>query len=412
MSTVRPLLLTARDAGGAGTATRRVHDALQTVGVDSRMLVRRKSTDDPTIVGPKGRSGKVLARLRPHLDSLPLSLYDPSPEFSLSWLPDRLDCRIAALDPDLLQLNWVAGGFMDTGAIDEFDRPLVWRLPDMWPLTGGCHYADGCTRYRDGCGNCPQLDSDHAIDPSSVTLGRKKRAVERADITVVATSSWLASCARESAIFEDCPVEIIPNALDTARFKPRDQSVARDLFGLPPDTPLVLFGSVGPLSNDRKGYDLLRDAIEQVSTRSDQAPELIVFGASEPVDPPDFGLPTHYTGYLDDEESLALLYAAADVMVVPSRYEGFGQTVTEAMACGTPVVAFDATGPSDTVLHEETGYLAAPYDPTDLARGIEWVLADPKRRETLGQAARNRAVEHYSLDVVGEQYRHLYSSLV
>jgi glycosyltransferase involved in cell wall biosynthesis len=55
-----------------------------------------------------------------------------------------------------------------------------------------------------------------------------------------------------------------------------------------------------------------------------------------------------------------MLYSAADAMVVPSCYEGFGQTVSESLACGTPVVAFDATGPGGIVDHMETGWLAAP----------------------------------------------------
>jgi len=222
----------------------------------------------------------------------------------------------------------------------------------------------------------------------------------------------LASCAEESSILGDCDVEIIPNGLDTDTFRPVDQSVGRELFGLPTDVPLILFGSVGPLSNDRKGYDLLRDGLDQFGPVDGPEPELVVFGTSEPASPPDFGRPTHYTGYLGDEESLAVLYAAADVMVVPSRYEGFGQTVSEAMACGTPVVAFDATGPSDIVVDRETGYLAAPYDPADLAIGIGWVLDDEARLQRLSEQARDRAVTKYHYTDVARQYRDLYESLV
>ena len=412
MTFVRPLLLTASDSGGAGNATRRIHEGLRAIDVPSRILVRQKSTDDPTILGPNSKVGTVLSQIRPILDRLALSPYDAASEFSINWLPDRIDRRVEQLDPDLVHLNWVAGGYMGAGAVDDFNRPVVWRLPDMWPLTGGCHYADECTRYHDDCGKCPKLNSTRSVDPSRVTLRRKRQAVERADVTAVATSSWLASCAEESSILGDCDVEIIPNGLDTDTFRPVDQSVGRELFGLPTDVPLILFGSVGPLSNDRKGYDLLRDGLDQFGPVDGPEPELVVFGTSEPASPPDFGRPTHYTGYLGDEESLAVLYAAADVMVVPSRYEGFGQTVSEAMACGTPVVAFDATGPSDIVVDRETGYLADPYDPADVAAGIEWVLDDEGRLERLSEQARDRAVERYHFTDVARQYRDLYESLV
>lgn len=412
MTSVDPLLLTERDSGGAGTAARRIHRGLRAIGVDSKMLVRRKSSDDPTVLGPETKGSKALARLRPLVDGFPLSWYDAASEFSLSWLPDRLGPRIEAVDPDVVHLNWVAGGFMGPERISSLDRPIVWRLPDMWPMTGGCHYTNGCARYQSSCGACPKLQSTSEWDPSRITLGRKRRAVARSDVTVVATTSWLAEHARSSSIFEGCPVQVIPNGLDTSVYKPFDQHIGRDLFELPEEKPLVLFGSVGPLSNERKGFDLLRDALRQLAAEFDTDAELVVFGTRRPESEPEFGLPTHYTGYVNDDESLSLLYSAADVMVVPSRYEGFGQTVTEAMACGTPVAAFDASGPADTVVHHETGYLADSYDPVDLAAGIHWLLSETAVDDSLGTKARARTVEKYDYLDIATQYRELYEGLV
>lgn len=411
MTDLQPLLLNATDSGGAANATKRIHAGLRSIGVDSQMLVRRKASDDQTILAPRNNLTKVVSRLRPVLDSLPLSLYDDVTEFSLDWAPDLLHRRVRRLDPDVVHLNWVAGGYMSVGSLDKFDRPLVWRLPDMWPLTGGCHYSDGCTRYQESCGQCPKLGSDRSWDVTRLTLQRKKRALDSADLTVVATSSWLASCAAESTLFEDTRIETIPNGLDTDRFRPVDPTVGRELFDLPTEKPLILFGSVSPLSNDRKGFDLLDGALSELSSADVGDAELVIFGATRPDDPPEFDFPIHYTGYLGDEQSLSLLYSAVDAMVVPSRYEGFGQTVTEAMACGTPVVAFDATGPADTVVHEETGYLAKPYDSGDLAAGIEWVLEDSERKRTLGSQARTRAVNQYHTTSVADQYLQLYREL-
>jgi len=412
MTGLRPLLLNAKDTGGAANATRRIHEGLREIGIDSRMLVDRKSTRDPTINGRRSRPGKAIARLRPIVDDLPLRLYGGDPSFSLGLLPERLSERIDRLDPDVLHLNWMTGGFMDISTLAALDRPIVWRFPDMWRMTGGCHYTDGCTGYHDSCGECPKLESDRERDLSRLTMWRKKRALEDVDVTVVATTPWLADHAESSALFGDSRIEVIPNGLDTSVFHPAEDSVGRDLFNLPAEAPLVLFGSVGPLSDPRKGYDLLRDALAELETDGDRSPELVIFGTPEPEDPPDFGFPTHYAGYLNDEQSLALLYSAADVMVVPSRYEAFGQTVTEAMACGTPVVAFDGSGPADTVVHEETGYLATAHDPSDLAGGIAWTLAEDSRTNRLGESARERAVSNYHLTDIARRYRDLYQELV
>ena len=120
---------------------------------------------------------------------------------------------------------------------------------------------------------------------------------------------------------------------------------------------------------------------------------------------------THWLGYLDDEGCIDA-YNAADVVVVPSRQDNSPQTATEALACGTPVVAFRVSGLPDFVTHQVTGYLADPEDPIDLAHGIIWALADDQRRSALSQAARARAVDLWSPSVVARQYIDVYAEVI
>lgn len=376
------------------------------------MLVQEKAGDDPTIIGPESKLRRAYGLVRPQVDMLPLKLYGRDGKFAVGWLPDDVNRQIRRVDPDVVHLNWMGRGFVNFRSIGDIDRPIVWRLPDMMAFTGGCLYADGCRKYTDSCGGCPQLGSRCERDLSRWTWNRKNESWADLDLTVVTPSTWLAERARESSLFGDRRVEVIPNALDTDVYKPADRETARDRFNLPREKKLVLFGAVDPVSDDRKGFDLLREALYDLREAYDgDDVELIVFGASEPEDPPDLGFPTRYTGFLHDDESLALLYSAADVMVVPSRYEGFGQTASESLACGTPVVAFDATGPRDIVEHEECGYLAEPYDPDDLARGIEWTLAE-HRAASLSEGAREKAVSAYRQHAVAREYRDLYRDVV
>ncbi|TKX50171.1 glycosyltransferase [Halorubrum sp. ASP121] len=403
-------LLYAYDSGGAGTATKRIYQGLRKIGVDANMLVDHKQGDDPLIHGPESTLRKAYSMARPFIDRFPLRLYGGSDGvFSPNWLPEDVNNRIDRLDPDVIHLNWVGGGFLTPSTISSFDRPVVWRFPDMWPMTGGCHYARSCEGYKKSCGTCPELGSTSAWDLSRLTMARKSRAFSNTDITVVAPSNWLAECARESSLFQDSHIEVIPNGLDTDVFYPWDMKTARSTFQLNQEETIVLFGSVNATSDPRKGFDLLDNALNDIESENLR---LVVFGSSEPTDPPDLNYPTTYTGYLHDNQSLAFLYSAADVMVVPSRYEGFGQTVSESMACGTPVVAFDATGPSDSVDHRKNGYLAEPYDPKDLARGINWVLEDQKRRSDLSKQARMKAKEEFSLEVAANRYKKVYKSII
>lgn len=406
-------LLNTYDHGGAGTATRRIHSGLRRIGVDSKMVVQIKDGDEWHVIGPRSRWREAYSMARVVTDPLPLTLHGGAEtEFSVGWMPDDIPRQVARLDPAVVHLNWMGDGFINVKSIGEFEVPIVWRLPDMWAFTGGCHYAGECDRFTDACGNCPKLDSERSWDVSRWTWRRKSKSWTEADITVVAPSTWLADRARESSLFGDRRIEVIPNGLDTNIYRPQEGRSGRELFDLPEESRIVLFGAQAT-SDPRKGFSYLSEALDRLQTSGEYDDvELVVFGSSEPESPPELGFPIHYTGYLSDDQSLSLLYDSADVMVVPSRYEGFGQTVTEAMACGTPVVAFDTSGPSDTVVHEETGYLAEPFDPADLARGISRILDDADRRDELGQNARKRAVDHYAIEAVAERYRDLYKDVV
>lgn len=139
---------------------------------------------------------------------------------------------------------------------------------------------------------------------------------------------------------------------------------------------------------------------------------LVVFGQVAPRHSLDLGFPIHYTGHLFDDLSLRAVYSAADVMVVPSRQEAFGQTASEAHACGTPVVAFNTSGLADIVSHEITGYLASPFDTEDLAQGIMWTLSDSQRLSRLRANSRERAVNLFTYALVAEQHRQVYSQVL
>ncbi|WDN89043.1 hypothetical protein BuS5_02011 [Desulfosarcina sp. BuS5] len=135
---------------------------------------------------------------------------------------------------------------------------------------------------------------------------------------------------------------------------------------------------------------------------------MIVFGDREPENPTDFGLPVHYLGCLHDDIGIALLYAAADVMVAPSRQDNLPNTVIESLACGTPVIAFDICGMPDMIDHKLNGYLAKPFNTSALASGINWVLSDNSRHKDLCIKAGEKAVACFDIKKVARRYAELY----
>jgi glycosyltransferase involved in cell wall biosynthesis len=410
------LILNAFDIqGGAAIATYRLHRGLRSIGVNSHLLVQGKKTDDSSVIGPATKWQKVLAILRPYLDGVAAYFYSKRQKvlFSSAWLPDKLESKVVKLKPDIIHLFWVNGGFLRIETLKKFKQPIVWTLHDMWPFTGGCHYDDECGKFQQSCGNCPVLHSEYERDLSRRIWERKQKSWEGLPIVVVATSHWLADMARSSSLFKDQRVEVIPNGIDTERYKPGNKEAARAVYNLPQDKYLILFSAFSATSDKRKGNQFLVQALAQMSLAGwGSKAELVIIGASRPENPPDMGMTVHYMGHMHDEISQVLLYSAADVVVAPSMQENLSNTVMESLACGTPVVAFDIGGMPDMIDHQTNGYLATPFESNDLAAGMMWVLENEGRREMLSQRARQTVEERYTLKTVANRYLVLYQSIL
>ena len=400
--------------GGAAKAAHRLHKSSIERGIDSQMLVLDKLSDDYTVIGSSSKLGKGWGKIRPTLDMLPLELYRQRERvpYSLQWLPSKVHKLIEKHDPDIINLHWI-GGYFPVEAIAKFNRPIVWTLHDMWPFTGGCHYSQECDRYIDSCGKCPILQSNQDYDLSRWLWQRKAKAWQKINLTIVTPSKWMAECARASSLFRDLRIEVISNGLDLKRYKPVDRQLAKDWLGLPQDKQIILFGALSATSDRRKGFHLLLPALQKLKDYYDKDRiELVVFGSSQPSTPLNFGFKVHYLGKLNDDVSLALLYAAADVFVAASVQDNLPNTVVEALACGTPCAAFAIGGMPELIDREQNGYLATAYDPKDLATGIAWILEDIPRWRYLSKCAVAKVRQEFTVDRQAERYHKLYEEIL
>lgn len=409
------MLNTFDGGGGAARSAYRLHQGLVRSGVASRFVSQYNKRADPAIVCGTSRVEKVIALLRPLADMVPMKLYrkrDRRQPFSTAYVPVAQRVRDAVADADVLHLHWVVHGFINIPFLRQARRPIVWTLHDSWAFTGGCHLPAGCRRYQQKCGSCPQLGSETEADLTRLNWQRKLRAWRDVDMTIVTPSNWLAECARSSSLFAGRRVEVIPNGIDTDVFKPMDRATCRRILNLPDDKHLILFGAMGATSDENKGFELLRQAIATLPQHVfGRKCMLVVFGAQR-FDLPDLNMEVRFMGTLTDDIALSVLYAAADVMVVPSRQENLPNTLMEAMACGTPAVAFRTGGIPDLIEHQLSGYLAEPFDIADLARGIAWTLEQCGSDSGLGTHCRQKVEREFALDVVTASYVKLYSELL
>jgi glycosyltransferase involved in cell wall biosynthesis len=408
------LVSTSDIEGGAARAAYRLHKGLRATGVDSYMLVQDKIGSDPCVLGPKRKIDKGLSSLRPTLDLLPLYLIGKADKrISPAWAPDRLHRRIDDINPDLINLHWFNKGYMQIGTVSKLPTPLVWTLHDMWPFTGGCHYDLGCGRYTERCGACPQLESRKELDLTRWIWRRKERAWHQAEFTIVCPSRWLAECARRSSLLAHHRIEVIPNGLDVARFKPSDRGQARNWLGLPTDKKLLLFSAVSAITNFHKGFPDFKQATGVLAEKGwGDNVEIVILGSSEQQQAFDLPFRTHFMGYLHDSLSLSLVYGAVDVFVVSSVQDNLPNTVMEALACGTPCAGFSVGGIPEMIDHQENGYLVEDRSVDELAFGIHWILEDPQRWGKLTRAARDKALRCFDQEQQARRYLQLFEELM
>lgn len=379
------------------------------------MLCAIRRVSDPSVIelprrGPAGLRRSVASRL----EGFSAKCFEPKPlhPFNNGFVGAfSVESHPLVRQADLLQLYWVAAGFLSVSAIGQLLRlgkPVVWRLSDMWAFTGGCHYPIDCTRYREHCGSCPQLGRSWPYDVSRINHELKRHAYARAPLTIVTPSQLLANACRQSSLLPHARIENIPTGIDLTAFSPRPRAEARRHFNLPEHGKIVLFGARGGLSDPRKGGEFGLEAVRRLSNTQDVC--FAVFGAEEP-QLGDLGN-ARSLGMLRDEESLALAYSAADVYLSPCLQDNLPNTVLESIACGCPVVGFRDSGIEDAVRDNESGFLVERGDSAGLAEQCHRILTESALSERLRSSARQLAEREFDQDIQARRYLSLYRELL
>ena len=404
--------------GGAARAAYRLHTGLRRLGYDSSMYVVNRRSKDPHVTAfdaSMDGSSRIRRRFRRERITRDFARYRTSRPAGFEIFSDDRseygDDLVKHLPPcDVINLHWVAR-YVDYEAFFSAmpqRTPVVWRIADMNPITGGCHYDEGCGKYLDGCGACPQLGSDDTDDLSRQVWERKREifaGVESRRLHFVALNRWMASNLAKHPFLNRFPVTIIPNGLDTDMFAPRNRKFARETLGLPQDATIILFVASN-VQIRYKGFLRLTEALSGLKGQENLL--LLSVGTKSEL---DLGIPHAHLGHINDDRLLALIYNAADLFVVPSLQDNSPNTVLESMACGIPVVGFETGGVPDMVRHGTTGFLVPPGDVAALRTAILGLVGNVSKREEMAVDCRRIAVEEYSLALQARRYSELYKTL-
>lgn len=394
---MRVLHLNIHASGGSYEYAALLSSALAEQGIESRVLYKNSQRTEP---------GRVL------LDRVIRRAY-----VSLSIQPWHGTRRLLC-PPGPEELKGVDVVHLHTVA-DWFDVPrwletlpsrvgVVISVHDMWHVTGGCFLYRGCDRYRDSCAPCPILKSPFNWVLARDEHRRKLQAYRNCRAQFVANSFWLAELAGQSPIVKACGgVEVIPPGIDTTVFKLQDKNLCRKHLDLPLDAFVIVTGGASLTDTNKNVLWLL----EQLSRLPD-LDGVIVLAFGEGTLPVPDRLNVRFTGGIRERRDLARLLAAADVFVSASLMETYGLTLVEAMACGTPVVAFRVGGIPEAASDGQGAILSTGGDGPALIVAITKLRNSPQLRDSLGKLANETAHNRNAASSFAHAFAQLYRECV
>lgn len=416
---MKVLHINTMQTAGAALCAMRINNALIKEGIDSRMLFAEGESIPEGIVGAIAERDKSfwyshswLLRLKYLLAKLPLwSLEDKEKmEVELQRRNRKLERPLYLHGPsssykniahhplvewaDVIHLHWVANFIDYPTFFRDVQKPIVWTLHDLFPAVGALHFES--TFY-----SVPK--SLRTIDTYCRKVKRDSMMKAR-DLNVVAISAIMAETCRLSDVLQGFPVTLIHNGIDTETFRPYNKQTTRLKLGLPNDAKIFLF-SANSLDDDNKGLDRLVNALESLSMSNillvciGQCHSKMTFS--------DTLFPIKITGYVDSQKEMAEYYSASDFFIQCSYIESFGQTIVEAMACGTPIVSTKC-GVAPELIQPFNGILCDGFDSDSIASGIRQALSVNYDAATI----RQYILDHFRYDIIAKQYIELYQSVM
>ena len=396
---------TLRD-GGAAWCVFRLSKALAREGVESRVLIAEGEAMPEGVEGEiavKDRSiwntNRYLRSIKKRLSRLGWWLVDyEKMEKRFNKLNTAHVCSHQPLSQykniahhplvewaDVIHLHWVAG-FVDYPTFfEEVRKPVVWTLHDKYPAEGVQHYSSDYFPVP-----------EEMRDLDSLCRRIKRRGVEKAfNLNLVAVSATMLDVCRQSDVLRGFPVTLIHNGVDVDVYRPCDKQAARKELGLDREACIFLFSSYY-IHDRNKGLDRIVRALEQTKIPNKV---LVCVGKFLNELIPTSSFPIVIAGLLGSQSKMAGYYAAADYFVQCSYEESFGQTVIEAMSCGTPVVSTPC-GISPELIRPSNGVICKGFDSDAIAAGI----AEALKHRYDGDAIRQYISAHYSYDLIAKQY--------
>jgi len=393
---MKVLHISVNDFMGAGLSALRINDSLQKLGIDSKMLVMLKHSDNETVFQTGKCTYFFQAIINRFLYVLNLTFTDSSKCFKLSRknfsiysLPiSNLDLSEHPLvkEADIIHLHWINGFIDQPSFFEKVKKPMVWTLHDENLFYGIAHYESSVLNenFLERKYNDIKIESIKKIN----------------NLGIVFLSEYFFDKYSESERISNALKCIIYNSVDYRKYKPFNKNVAREEMGLNKDDIFILFIAYD-ITEQRKGLDKLIKALKVLNCNEIK---ILAIGKCDNF----IGDSKVITlGPINTPLEMSKAISSADIFVMPSLHEAFAQAPIEAMACGLPVVAFPVSGTKE-LINESNGIVCEGFTVDDLVSGIRIVLS----RQYDNFAIRENIIQRFSPKVIAENYLSFYNKLL
>ncbi|MBE8233322.1 MAG: glycosyltransferase [Endozoicomonadaceae bacterium] len=433
--------------GGAEQVAYSLYKGIQAAGHDSRLAVGWQHVDDVNIVELNpDQHGNLWKKIFIYLAGLTTSLFHKDlsrysnkalrllaePDKTYRWFKgeEEFDYPLSinlldffASPPDLIHFHNLHGNYFDLRYLIEITKkvPVLVTLHDEWLYTGHCAATFDCDRWHNVCGHCPALDTypKVLIDNTTKNLNLKKQIYSQSKFYVSTPADWLMKRVKKSVLAPAIiDTKVIYNGIDTTVFKPADKTQARQSLGIDQDVYILLAVANFIKSNKFKNYQLALQATIQAGEQlADKKIVLFAIGEGGETEYYD-NTEVHFKPYICDPKILANYYQAADIYLHAAKAEVWGLTITEAMACGKPVIATAVGGIPEQVisLHDNpdnaTGILVERDDSNAMSEAIRQLLQDEVECNRLGKNAAIRASTYFDKQLMLNHYLDWYKQIL
>jgi glycosyltransferase involved in cell wall biosynthesis len=363
--------------GGASVAMNKINEALSLIdGIDSKIAVVTHTENSKNICLSTSLWDKIWLYIRVRLaykSVLFLQRTSNHSGRSINFFPSTVSSRIANFEFDILHLHWIGNETIRLEDLMKITKPIVWTFHDTWPLLGAEHTdINNSIRFVEGYSEINRPKTTRGLDIDRWTWKRKKNIFSKVNIHPVVVSSWLAEETKKSLLWKNSNPKIIHNPIKIDSWELKNKMECKAILDIPPKNKVVVFGAINGLTDELKGYLNLEKAILLVGkSLEDKQFTLLVFG--DP-DVKKIKLSNNVelvsVGKINDLKLINTIYCSADLVVVPSYLETFGQVAVESISCGVPVVAFRTSGLLDIIIENFNGLLSKPFCAEDMAEKI------------------------------------------